>query len=84
MGMNHKMINLCDASFIAATRMNNFSGWVRTKVLQHATGSQETAISEAPSRQLLAVVMARVQQAHGFDHEMCDAILSQMSSTDLV
>ena len=84
MGMNHKMINLCDASFDTAQRMQNFSGWVRTKVLQHASGSQETAISEAPSRQLLAVVMARVQQAHGFDHEMCDAILSLMSSTDLV
>lgn len=32
--MNHKMVNLCDASKKVADNMKNFSKWVRTELLK--------------------------------------------------
>ena len=37
-GKQHKMVNLCMASYAAAGRMDNFSGWVRTQLLKEASG----------------------------------------------
>jgi len=78
------MVSLCDASYEAAGRMNNFSGWVRTKVLQESTGSKETAVSVTPSRALLAVVLARQQTELGFDNEICAALVKLLQNKDLV
>ena len=80
----HKMVSLCDASYEAAGRMNNFSGWVRTKVLQEATGSQETAVSVTSSRSLLAVVLARQQEKLGYDHEIVQVLLELLQAKELL
>ena len=80
----HKMVNLCETSYEAASRMNNFSGWVRTQVLKNAAGSEEMAISATKSRNLLAVVLARQQEKHGFDSKIVQHILTVINDRDLV
>lgn len=32
--MNHKMVNLCDDSLLIASKMKNFSKWVRDELLK--------------------------------------------------
>ena len=83
-GKRHKMVNLCDASFEAAGRMTNFSGWVRTQLLKEASGGAEIAISEASSRKLLAVVLARAQGDYGFDSEIVETIIALINNEQLV
>ena len=83
-GKRHKMVNLCDASFEAAGRMTNFSGWVRTQLLKEASGGAEIAISEASSRKLLAVVLARNQGEYGFDSAVAESILALLQDEQLV
>ena len=83
-GKRHKMVNLCDASFEAAGRMTNFSGWVRTQLLKETSGGAEIAISEASSRKLLAVVLARAQGDYGFDSEIVETIIALINNEQLV
>ena len=83
-GKVHKMVNLCMASYEAAGRMDNFSGWVRTQLLKEASGGAEIAISEASSRKLLAVVLARAQGAYGFDSEIVDTLFALINDEQLV
>lgn len=82
-GKQHKMVNLCMASYAAAGRMDNFSGWVRTQLLKEASGGAEIAISEASSRKLLAVILAR-NQDYGFDSEIVETIITLMNHEQLV
>tara|TARA_R110000823_G_scaffold225675_2_gene353440 strand:+ start:638 stop:895 length:258 start_codon:yes stop_codon:yes gene_type:complete len=83
-GKQHKMVNLCMASYAAAGRMDNFSGWVRTQLLKEASGGAEIAISEASSRKLLAVILARAQGDYGFDSEIVETIIALMNHEQLV
>jgi len=82
--MNHKMVNLCDGSYAAAGRMENFSAWVRCQLMIEASGGAEIAISEAPSRKLLAVVLARNQEEHGFNSPFVELILALLQDEQLV
>jgi len=70
------MVNLCSESYAAAGRIDNFSGWVRTQILKEASGGPEIAISGASSRKLLAVVLSRCQESHGFHDETVQSILA--------
>jgi len=83
-GKQHKMVNLCMESYGVAGRMDNFSGWVRTQLLKEASGGAEIAISEASSRKLLAVVLARAQVDYGFDSEIVKSIIALINDTRLV
>jgi len=83
-GKQHKMVNLCKESYEAAGRMDNFSGWVRTQLLKEASGGAEIAISEASSRKLLAVVLARNQGEYGFDSAFVESILALVQDAQLV
>lgn len=82
--MKHKMVNLCDASYEASKGINNFSQWVRTKVLTYASGSQETAISATSSRQLMAVVLSRQQEEYGWEAPIVQYVLELIGNEDLV
>lgn len=39
--MRHKMINLCPTTFEIASKMKNFSSWVRSELLQIHAKQQE-------------------------------------------
>jgi ribosomal protein L37AE/L43A len=39
--MRHKMINLCPTTFEIASKMKNFSGWVRQELLKQHQEQQE-------------------------------------------
>ena len=43
--MNHKMVNLCDDSLLIASKMKNFSKWVRDELLK-VKAMQEAVLEE--------------------------------------
>lgn len=72
--MHNKMITLCDLSVVEAKRKANFSAWVRTQLLSQG----RPTIDDLDQRQLLAVVLARHQEVHGFDDPVCQQIVDLM------
>jgi len=84
MGMNHKMVNLCDASYDAACRMDNFSGWVRTQTLKLDRQGPTTALDDMSSKQLMSVVLNRNQNHYGFNDEFVSMILELLQNKQLV
>tara|TARA_R110000824_G_scaffold382899_1_gene576210 strand:+ start:345 stop:584 length:240 start_codon:yes stop_codon:yes gene_type:complete len=70
--MRQKLITMCDASFEASKRMNNFSAFVRRATLGTDNMVELESIN---SVQLLAIVLARNQKENGFDDVNNDLIL---------
>ena len=83
-GMNHKMVNLCDASYDIASRMENYSGWVRAQTIAHDRTVAVIGISQMTSKQLMAVVLARQQSELGFLHDVTESVLKIIQDNELV
>ena len=79
----HKMVNLCTASFKAAQEKANFSGWVRTQLLNEVHRDEATP-SDLTSWQLLAVVLSRQQDKHGFDHPVVTSLVALINNREVV
>lgn len=71
--MRNKMITLCPTSYDAAQRMQNFSGWVRDKLL-----NDSATVQDLSDRELLAVALNRMQVRLGFDAEVCQALVAAL------
>lgn len=72
--MHNKMVTLCDLSIAEAKRKANFSAWVRTQLLTQG----RPTIDELDQRQMLAIVLTRHQEVHGYEHPVCQQIVDLM------
>ena len=72
--MRNRMITLCDASHAESQLKPNFSAWVRKQLL----GQGQPYASQLSEQMLLAVVLARMQDRVGYEHEICQDILALM------
>jgi len=77
-----RMISLCEKTNAIASRMGNFSGWVRTMLLRDA-GQNMPAAVDLSSRQLLAIVLTRNQLRHGYDTPIVKDLLDLLKYEDL-
>lgn len=78
--MKQKLVTLNDEAFAIATRMSNFSAFVRRATLATEEGGLELVEpSQIPSAQLLAMLLARNQAANGFKDPVNDVLVSLIS-----
>ena len=78
--MKQKLVTLNDEAFAIATRMSNFSAFVRRATLATEEGGLELVEpSQLPSAQLIGMLLARNQAKHGFNHAVNDVLVSLLS-----
>lgn len=78
--MRQKLITLDAQSFDIASRMGNFSAFVRraTKATEEG-GLELVEPTQIPSVQMLSMLLARNQSEHGFKHPINDILITLMS-----
>jgi|SaaInlStandDraft_1057018.scaffolds.fasta_scaffold25807_3 hypothetical protein len=78
--MRQKLITLDAQSFDIASRMGNFSAFVRraTKATEEG-GLELVEPTQMLSTQMLSMLLARNQTEHGFKHPVNDVLISLIS-----
>jgi|TARA_R110002110_G_C12875324_1_gene662101 hypothetical protein len=78
--MKQKLVTLDSEAFNIASRMGNFSAFVRraTKATEEG-GLELVEPSQMPASQMLAILLARNQKENGFNHSVNDVLISLMS-----
>ena len=78
--MKQKLVTLDAEAFNIASRMGNFSAFVRraTKAIEEG-GLELVEPSQMSSSQMLAMLLARNQKENGFNNAVNDIIISLMS-----
>ena len=79
----NKMIQLTPSqmAYVDSAFKRNFSAWIERQLNAHAAGLQHA--TEMTSKQLLGVVLARQQIVHGYDHEICETLVTLIQDIDL-
>jgi hypothetical protein len=78
--MKQKLVTLNAEAFAIASRMTNFSAFVRRATLATEEGGLELVEpNQLSSTRLLAMLLARNQAKNGFDHQINHTIVALMS-----
>lgn len=78
--MRQKLITLDNRSFDIASRMGNFSAFVRRATQATEEGGLELVEpTQIPSTQMLSILLSRNQNVNGFKHPINDILISLMS-----
>ena len=79
----NKMIQLTPShyAYVDKAFKRNFSAWIERQLNAHSAGLQHA--TEMASKQLIAIVLARQQIVHGYDHELVNKLVELTQDTDL-